>query len=48
MAEILKMDEKRLEFGLEYARRLILSGKVVAFPPTLFTVWAPIPSTWRQ
>ncbi|HZO99585.1 MAG TPA: L-threonylcarbamoyladenylate synthase [Terriglobia bacterium] len=32
MAEILKVDRKRLEFVLEYATKLILSGKVVAFP----------------
>jgi len=36
MAEILKIDEQRLQFGLEYARRLILSGKVVAFPTDTF------------
>src|SRR5581483_2842465 len=32
MAEILKVDRNRLEFVLEYATKLILSGKVVAFP----------------
>jgi tRNA threonylcarbamoyl adenosine modification protein (Sua5/YciO/YrdC/YwlC family) len=36
MAEILKVDDKRLEFALEYAVRLILSGKVVAFPTDTF------------
>lgn len=36
MAEILKVDERRLEFVLEYAVRLILSGKVVAFPTDTF------------
>jgi L-threonylcarbamoyladenylate synthase len=36
MAEILKVDERRLEFVLEYALRLILAGKVVAFPTDTF------------
>jgi L-threonylcarbamoyladenylate synthase len=36
MAEILKVDEERLEYVLEYAVRLILSGKVVAFPTDTF------------
>ncbi len=36
MAEILKVDNARLEFVLEYATRLILAGKVVAFPTDTF------------
>ncbi len=36
MAEILKVTEARLEFVLEYATRLILTGKVVAFPTDTF------------
>ncbi len=36
MAEILKVDNQRLDFVLEYAVRLILSGKVVAFPTDTF------------
>jgi tRNA threonylcarbamoyl adenosine modification protein (Sua5/YciO/YrdC/YwlC family) len=36
MAEILKVDNSRLEFALEYSTRLILSGKVVAFPTDTF------------
>ena len=36
MAEILKVDRFRLEFALEYSIRLILSGKVVAFPTDTF------------
>jgi L-threonylcarbamoyladenylate synthase len=36
MAEILKVDDARLGFVLEYATRLILSGKVVAFPTDTF------------
>jgi L-threonylcarbamoyladenylate synthase len=36
MAEILKVDRNRLEFVLEYATKLILSGKVVAFPTDTF------------
>jgi L-threonylcarbamoyladenylate synthase len=36
MAEILKVDERRLQFALEYALRLILGGKVVAFPTDTF------------
>jgi L-threonylcarbamoyladenylate synthase len=36
MAEILKVDQRRLEFVLDYALRLILAGKVVAFPTDTF------------
>jgi len=36
MAEILKVDTVRLEFALEYATRLIISGKVVSFPTDTF------------
>lgn len=36
MAEVLKVDDSRLEFVLEYTTRLILSGKVVAFPTDTF------------
>lgn len=36
MSEIVKVDERRLEFALEYAVRLILTGKVVAFPTDTF------------
>ncbi len=36
MAEILKVDDNRLEFLLEYAVRLIVAGKVVAFPTDTF------------
>ena len=36
MADILKVDNQRWEFALEYAARLILSGKVVAFPTDTF------------
>ncbi len=36
MAEILKIDPERLEFALEYSTRLILMGKVVAFPTDTF------------
>lgn len=36
MAEILKVDDSRLQFALEYATRLILAGKVVAFPTDTF------------
>lgn len=36
MAEILKVDSVRLDFLLEYATRLILSGKVIAFPTDTF------------
>ncbi len=32
MAEVLKVDNARLEFVLEYSSRMILAGKVVAFP----------------
>jgi len=36
MAEILKVDKPNLEFALEYAARLVISGKVVAFPTDTF------------
>ncbi len=36
MAEIIKVDTGRLEFVLEYTTRLILAGKVVAFPTDTF------------
>ena len=36
MADILKVDESRLEYLLEYSTRLILSGKVVALPTDTF------------
>ncbi len=36
MSEILKVDSARLEFLLEYSVRLILDGKVVAFPTDTF------------
>jgi L-threonylcarbamoyladenylate synthase len=36
MSEILKVDKARLEFVLEYSVRLILAGKVVAFPTDTF------------
>jgi L-threonylcarbamoyladenylate synthase len=36
MSEILKVDESRMEFSLQYALRLILAGKVVAFPTDTF------------
>jgi L-threonylcarbamoyladenylate synthase len=36
MAEILKVDNQRWEFALEYAARLIVAGKVVAFPTDTF------------
>ena len=36
MSEVLRVDEKRLKFVLEYALRLILAGKVVAFPTDTF------------
>ncbi len=36
MSEIVKVDERRLEFALQYAVRLILTGKVVAFPTDTF------------
>lgn len=32
MAELIKVDQARLVFLLEYAVRIIISGKVVAFP----------------
>jgi len=36
MAEILKVQGNRLEYVLEYSTRLILAGKVVAFPTDTF------------
>src|ERR1039458_3490039 len=36
MAEILKLENASLDYALEYAVRLILSGKVVAFPTDTF------------
>ena len=36
MAEVLKVDKVPLEFLLEYSTRLILAGKVVAFPTDTF------------
>src|SRR5271165_848857 len=36
MAEILKLENSSLEYVLEYAVRLILSSKVVAFPTDTF------------
>jgi L-threonylcarbamoyladenylate synthase len=36
MAEILKVNNQRLEYALLYAVRLILAGKVVAFPTDTF------------
>ncbi len=36
MAEILKVDNARLEFAMGYATRLILAGQVVAFPTDTF------------
>lgn len=36
MAEILKVEKDRLKFVLEYSVRLILAGKVVAFPTDTF------------
>jgi L-threonylcarbamoyladenylate synthase len=36
MSEILKVDKNRMEFGLQYALRLIQAGKVVAFPTDTF------------
>lgn len=36
MAEILKVVNARLEFALQYASRLILAGRVVAFPTDTF------------
>ena len=36
MAEILKLENASLEYALEYAVRLILGGKVVAFPTDTF------------
>jgi tRNA threonylcarbamoyl adenosine modification protein (Sua5/YciO/YrdC/YwlC family) len=36
MSDILTVDEKRLEFALQYALRLIMAGKVVAFPTDTF------------
>jgi L-threonylcarbamoyladenylate synthase len=36
MAEILKVDKPNLEYALEYSARLILSGRVIAFPTDTF------------
>ena len=36
MAELIKVDQARLGFLLEYAVRIIISGKVVAFPTDTF------------
>ena len=36
MAEVLKVVDNRFEFALEYATRLILSGRIVAFPTDTF------------
>ena len=36
MAEILKLENASLDYALEYSVRLILSGKVVAFPTDTF------------
>lgn len=36
MAEILKVDKPNLEYALEQSARLILSGKVIAFPTDTF------------
>ena len=36
MSEIIKVEQSRLEFVLEYSVRLILAGKVVAFPTDTF------------
>jgi L-threonylcarbamoyladenylate synthase len=36
MAEILKVSSLRMEYVLEYSTRLILSGKVIAFPTDTF------------
>lgn len=36
MAEILKVDKPNLEYALERSARLILSGKVIAFPTDTF------------
>src|ERR1051325_920668 len=36
MSEILKVDNSRLEYVLEYSVRLILAGKVVSFPTDTF------------
>ena len=36
MAEILKIDKPNLAYALEYSARLILEGKVVAFPTDTF------------
>src|SRR6266699_24895 len=43
MSEILKVDHARLEFVLEYSVRLILAGKVVAFPTDTFYCLAADP-----
>jgi L-threonylcarbamoyladenylate synthase len=36
MTEILKVEKPNLEYALEYSARLILSGKVIAFPTDTF------------
>ena len=36
MAEIVKLDKPNLEYALEYSARLILGGKVIAFPTDTF------------
>src|SRR5208282_5976439 len=36
MAELIKVEQARLEFLLEYAVRMIISGKVIAFPTDTF------------
>ncbi len=36
MAELIKVERARLEFLLEYAVRMIISGKVIAFPTDTF------------
>ncbi len=36
MAEILKVEKQNLEYVLEYSARLILAGKVIAFPTDTF------------
>ena len=36
MAELIKVDQARLGFLLEYAVRMIISGKVIAFPTDTF------------
>ena len=36
MAELIKVEQARLEFLLEYAVRMIISGRVIAFPTDTF------------